>query len=259
MDLGDDYHCLSIATEGRVVWATIDNPPINLITRELLIDLLRFSERVAADPGSTVACGARDGAQKRPMINSMKRRPLATRRGRASAQSGTPTLLIDADLRRSSIARALKLNPKIGLVECLTGQAKLEEAILQDESSPLSILPVSVGSVAANPPDLLGSESMRALLDEARNKYGLVLVDSAPVLAVSDMRVLGQACDTLLFIAQWERTPRGAALEAVGILRQFGIPIAGVSFTRIDLKRHAKYGYGDADSYYGEYARYYSD
>ena len=54
MSLGDDYQCLSIETEGRAVWATIDNPPINLITRELLIDLLRFSERVAADPDSTV-------------------------------------------------------------------------------------------------------------------------------------------------------------------------------------------------------------
>ena len=54
MSLGDDYHHLSITTEGRVVWATIDNPPINLITRELLIDLLRFSERAAADPDSTV-------------------------------------------------------------------------------------------------------------------------------------------------------------------------------------------------------------
>ena len=54
MDLGDDYQCLSIETEGRAVWATIDNPPINLITRELLIDLLKFSERVAADPESTV-------------------------------------------------------------------------------------------------------------------------------------------------------------------------------------------------------------
>lgn len=54
MDLDDDYRCLSIETEGRAVWATIDNPPINLITRELLIDLLKFSERVAADPESTV-------------------------------------------------------------------------------------------------------------------------------------------------------------------------------------------------------------
>jgi len=54
MDLGTDYRHLTIRTEGRAVWATIDNPPINLITRELLIDLLRFSERVAADPGSTV-------------------------------------------------------------------------------------------------------------------------------------------------------------------------------------------------------------
>lgn len=54
MSLGDDYHHLTITTEGRAVWATIDNPPINLITRELLIDLLRFSERAAADPDSTV-------------------------------------------------------------------------------------------------------------------------------------------------------------------------------------------------------------
>ena len=54
MDLSDDYHHLSITTEGRAVWATIDNPPVNLITRELLIDLLRFSERVAEDPDSTV-------------------------------------------------------------------------------------------------------------------------------------------------------------------------------------------------------------
>ncbi|MEM9465408.1 MAG: enoyl-CoA hydratase/isomerase family protein [Actinomycetota bacterium] len=54
MDLGDDYRHLAVASEGRAVWATIDNPPVNLITRELLIDLLKFSERVAADPESTV-------------------------------------------------------------------------------------------------------------------------------------------------------------------------------------------------------------
>jgi len=54
MRLGDDYRHLTITTEGRAVWATIDNPPINLITRELLIDLLKFSERVAVDEESTV-------------------------------------------------------------------------------------------------------------------------------------------------------------------------------------------------------------
>ncbi|MDG1876496.1 MAG: enoyl-CoA hydratase/isomerase family protein [Acidimicrobiales bacterium] len=54
MSFGDDYDHLSITTEGRAVWVTIDNPPINLITRELLVDLLRFSERAAADPNSTV-------------------------------------------------------------------------------------------------------------------------------------------------------------------------------------------------------------
>ena len=54
MELGDDYRHLTITTEGRAVWVTIDNPPINLITRDLLVDLLKFSERVAADPESTV-------------------------------------------------------------------------------------------------------------------------------------------------------------------------------------------------------------
>ena len=134
---------------------------------------------------------------------------------RASAQSGTPTLVIDADLRRSSIAKTFDLKPKIGLVECLTGEAHLKDALILDEPSGLSILPVVPGSAGANPPDLLGSDSMRALLEEAKKDFALVLIDSAPVLAVSDTRVLGKACDTLLFIAQWEETPRGAAEEAI--------------------------------------------
>ena len=98
---------------------------------------------------------------------------------------------------------------------------------------------------------------MRALLDELKKKFALVLVDSPPVLVVSDTRILGQACDKLVFISRWEKTPRGAAVEAVHVLRQVGVDIAGAVFSRLDLKRHAKYGYGDA--YHESYSRYYVD
>ena len=98
---------------------------------------------------------------------------------------------------------------------------------------------------------------MQALLEKLKKDFSLVLVDSAPVLVVSDTRVLSQTCDKLVFIAQWEKTPRGAAAEAVHALRQFEVDIAGVVFSRLDLKRHARYGYGDSYSYYKNYSSYY--
>jgi capsular exopolysaccharide synthesis family protein len=169
------------------------------------------------------------------------------------------TIVIDADLRHPSVAKTLGLEPEVGLVELLAGQASLDEVLILDEASGMYVLPVVSGSAGANPPDLLGSASMRALLEKLKSEFALVLIDSAPVLVVSDTRVLGQACDKLVFIAQWEKTPRGAAEEAVQVLRQFEVDVAGVVFSRLDLQRHARYGYGDSYSYYGKYSRYYTN
>ncbi|MFP6625066.1 MAG: polysaccharide biosynthesis tyrosine autokinase, partial [Myxococcota bacterium] len=179
--------------------------------------------------------------------------------GRVAARADMRTIVIDADLRHPSVAKALGLEPEVGLVELLAGQASLDEVLILDEASGMYVLPVVSGSAGANPPDLLGSASMRALLEKLKSEFALVLIDSAPVLVVSDTRVLGQACDKLVFIAQWEKTPRGAAEEAVQVLRQFEVDVAGVVFSRLDLQRHARYGYGDSYSYYGKYSRYYTN
>ncbi len=179
--------------------------------------------------------------------------------GRSAAASNVRTIVIDADLRNPSVARTLGLKPKAGLVEYLAGQVSLDEVLIVDEASGLFVLPGIAGSSPASPPDLIGSASMRSLLEKLKTEFSLVLLDSAPVLVVSDTRILGQISDKLVFIVQWEKTPRGATEEAVHALRQFDVDIAGVVFSRLDLRRHARYGYGDSYSYYGKYSGYYTN
>ncbi|MFP6565149.1 MAG: polysaccharide biosynthesis tyrosine autokinase, partial [Myxococcota bacterium] len=179
--------------------------------------------------------------------------------GRSAAASNVRTIVIDADLRNPSVAKTLGLKPKAGLVEYLAGQVSLDEVLILDEASGLFVLPAIAGSSPASPPDLIGSASMRSLLEKLKTEFSLVLLDSAPVLVVSDTRILGQISDKLVFIVQWEKTPRGATEEAVHALRQFDVDIAGVVFSRLDLRRHARYGYGDSYSYYGKYSGYYTN
>jgi exopolysaccharide transport family protein len=172
---------------------------------------------------------------------------------RSIAQSGKRVVVVDGDLRRPAVARRLGLSPKAGLIEYLAGQATLDEVLVTDESSEMHVLPTLQG--AGNAPDLLGSESMRILLEKLKTDYDFVLVDSPPLLLVSDARVLGEICDKLVFVVRWEQTPRQAAQEAVHRLRQFEIDVAGVVLARVDLKRDAEHYYGD--SYYRSASDYY--
>jgi capsular exopolysaccharide synthesis family protein len=163
-------------------------------------------------------------------------------------------LVIDADLRNPSVARDLGHRPQAGLVEFLADQEDLADVLFLDEPSGMQVLPVASGT--ANPPDLLGSAGMRDMLEKLKLDFDLILVDSPPVLAVADAKVLGRVVDSVVFITQWEATPRGAAQEAVRGLSEFGVKVTGVVFTRLDMNRYAKYGYGDYN-YHGRYSDYY--
>ncbi|MBI1260832.1 MAG: polysaccharide biosynthesis tyrosine autokinase [Rhizobiales bacterium] len=175
---------------------------------------------------------------------------------RAAAQSGLQVLLIDCDLRHPSVHKAFRMpSPKAGLVELLAGNVKLEDVLLVDEASALDFLPIASGS--ANPPDVLGSGQMKRLLADMRDRYDLVVLDSAPVLPVSDSRVLSRIVDKTLFVVRWAETPKDAAASAVKELRNYGADIAGVVLSIVDTNKQAKYGYGDGGYYYRRYSRYY--
>ena len=163
-----------------------------------------------------------------------------------SLQSLCTRALFDAVVRSGADALADALPDEV--LQLLLGLA------FDDADSGLRVLPTIQG--AGNAPDLLGSESMRTLLEKLKTDFDLVVVDSPPVLLVSDAMVLGRICDKMVFVVKWEETPRQAAQEAVHRMRQFGVDVAGVAMSRIDTKRGAEYG-GYGDSYYRNASKYY--
>ncbi len=165
---------------------------------------------------------------------------------RAAAQAGLRAVVVDADLRHPAIAKVLGIQPQAGLVQYLEGHAPLSDVLVVDVVSGAHVLPTMPSDV--DPSELLGCAAMGALLKELRTEFDLVLFDSAPVLVVADSRVLSRVCDKVVFIVQWAKTPREVAENAVRKLRHFGADLAGVVFSRQDLR--------SVPSYYHDYGGY---
>lgn len=174
---------------------------------------------------------------------------------RVAGQAGVKVVLVDCDLRRRNVNRLLGLEPEQGLIEVLNGTAPLETVLVADESG-AHILPLAKSSFT--PKDVFGSEAMDQLIARLRSAYDLVILDTAPTLAVSDTRVLAAKSDAVVFLARWRKTPEKAITSALKLLEQSGAHVAGVALTQVDMNAQAKYGYGDAGYYYADYKKYYA-
>lgn len=171
------------------------------------------------------------------------------------ARSQKRVLLLDLDLRHPSVHRELGWQVSGGLVEYMAGERTLQEVIHNDTDSGLHFLPVKAQTTT--PTDLLESEKMRELVQICRDNYDLVVIDSAPVASVNDTRLAAQLADKVVFVVHWGKTIESAARDSLRSLREAGIEPAGVVLTQIDLRKHARYGYGDIGQYYTRSRRYY--
>ncbi|WP_426024083.1 GumC family protein [Brevundimonas sp. PWP3-1b1] len=175
---------------------------------------------------------------------------------RVSARAGGRVLLVDGDPRRRAVTRMLGLNPAQGLTEVLRGAASWRDALVLDPASGAHVLPLSDAEASAE--DLFGSPAMDALLIELRQAFDLILLDTPPVLALADARVLAARADTVVLLARWRKTPARAVESAIRILNHSGVDILGVALTQVDVKLQARHGYGDAGYHYEAYRRYYA-
>jgi succinoglycan biosynthesis transport protein ExoP len=175
--------------------------------------------------------------------------------GRVAALQGLRVIIVDCDLRRRTVNRLLRAEPEAGLLEVLSGETPLQQAISIDEASGVHILPLT--KKAFTPRDVFGSVAMDRLLEELRNRYDLVILDTAPVLPVADTRILGPKADTMIFLARWRKTPQHAIEAALRLLNGTNTHVGGVALTQMDMKQQIKYGYGDPGYYYAEYKKYY--
>lgn len=175
---------------------------------------------------------------------------------RAAAASGLKVVLVDCDLRHPSVHKTFGFaTPEAGLVELLAERLDPEAVMIEDDKTSLRILPIATGT--ANPPDLMASSQMQLLIERLRGEYDLVVLDSAPVLPVSDSRVLSRIVDETVFVVRWNDTPKDAAQTAIRELRLYQSNLAGAILVAVDAAKQAKYGYGDGGYYYGKYSRYY--
>ena len=140
---------------------------------------------------------------------------LAASFARLCAADGQRVLLVEADLRRPQLARALGLKPAPDLETALSGTVLLTDAVQVDRHSGLHCLTAAGGAV--NPHKLFRSAGFASLLLRARRTYDLIVLDSPPVLYVADPLLIAGMSDVILFVVRWDRTPR--ALVAEGLCR----------------------------------------
>jgi succinoglycan biosynthesis transport protein ExoP len=164
-------------------------------------------------------------------------------------------IIVDCDLRRRTVNRMLGAEPKVGLLEVLSGEATLQQAISIDADTGAHFLPLA--KTAFTPKDVFGTTAMDRLLDDLRARYDMVILDTAPILPVADTRVLAPKADVVLFLARWRKTPQHAIEAAFRLLAGTGAHLGGVALTQMDMKQQSKYGYGDPGYYYAEYKKYY--
>ena len=170
----------------------------------------------------------------------------------AYARSGTRVLLIDCDLRRPRLHEVFDEMVEVGLSEVLLGTVSLEVAMRPvPGSKSMSLL--TAGSRVSNPSELLGGDEMRALLASLQEKFELIIMDSPPVLVVSDAALLATRADGVLFVVRAGGTEPVAARAAVGQLEAVGANIIGAVLNDPDdtLPRY------DGDYYYTYYNDYF--
>jgi polysaccharide biosynthesis transport protein len=173
----------------------------------------------------------------------------------ALAYGGSRVLLIDADMRRPGLHRPLRLTNERGLSQVLTGQARVRD-VIQRTVDP-NLLAITAGKTPPNPSELLSSERMKTLLTNlAHGPFNWIIIDTPPVLAVTDAVILAPMVTGVTFVVGAEMTRRRLAERAIEIVMQSRPRYAAVVLNKVNFQRN-KYYYS---RYYGhQYKNYYAE
>ncbi len=159
------------------------------------------------------------------------------------AQSGKKVLLMDADLRKPRIHKIFGLSVKVGLSSIISGEAEPLDAIQESCVAGLSILPC--GPIPSNPSELLTAPRFEELLKLLREQYDFVIVDTPPLLAVTDPSVVASRVDGVILTIRITKDGRPAAERAKEILGTLGATVVGVVVNGVDGSAKGGYGYGN--------------
>ena len=167
------------------------------------------------------------------------------------AQMGYKTLVIDADLRRPILHRIFGLEKRPGITEVVSGTEAVEDVIQTSAISNLDV--ITCGTLPPNPSEVLGAPGMKHLLSELKSRYQIVLLDSPPVLPVTDAQVLATLVDSVLIVTKFADTKRDAMKQAHLLLNNVKAQVLGVVLNGVRRERmYGSYYYYYQDEYYSD-------
>jgi len=169
----------------------------------------------------------------------------------ALGRSGKRVLLVDADLRRPTLHELLECRQRPGLAEVLTGSRKPSEAIASTHCSGVWLLPSGTG--LSNPSEQLGSTRFNEFLERLGESFDWVIIDTPPVMAVTDPAVIARVANGVLFVVNARRTHQRVAQAAVDRLEAAGATFAGAVLNGVSMDRDHYYNARYYLPYYGEY------
>mgnify|MGYP000168026395 CR=1 FL=1 len=166
------------------------------------------------------------------------------------AQGGYSTLMIDADLRRPRLHTFFDINNTVGLTNYLTTDLMLEDVILQTPVDNLFFMPS--GILPADAAGILNSRRMSEMVQDVKQRFDLVLIDSPPILGVSDASVLASEVDLTMIVVQHRKLPRNMLMRVKQAVENVGGTVLGVVLNNVDVRSDSQYQY--YTSYYTYYA-----
>lgn len=161
------------------------------------------------------------------------------------AEAGRKVLLIEGDLRRPRVAHYLGLDGTVGLTNVLAGQVAVDEVLQTWGRGGLTVLPS--GSVPPNPSELLDSQNMQDLLIAMRRVFDLIIIDTPPLLPVTDGAIAAAHADGAILVVRYGKTTKGQVSSAIAVLEAVGARLLGSVLNMAPTKGADAYGYG---SYY---------
>jgi succinoglycan biosynthesis transport protein ExoP len=160
----------------------------------------------------------------------------------SASVAGIRTVIVDLDFHRPSIGRIFSGQQSEGVFDILLGSSPTDSALARHETLPLCI--IDAGSVGEPRTGMIESAKLRALVRELQQRFDLVILDSPPILAISDPLFISGIVDATVMVVAWGATPKKLVDEALTALRNSNASIAGLLLNKVKLEKTGRYGVG---------------
>lgn len=237
-----------IMRDGGIMWTTVDSP-FSRFTEEIR------SIKLAVDLNSVVKSNKVIGFTS--SLPDEGKSTLATAFAQLAATVGARVILVDCDLRNPSLSRKFAADADIGILDVISGDVSLEEAVLEEPTTRMCFLPAVVKSRLAHSNEILASDATKRLFDRLRNSYDYVVVDFSPIAPVVDVRATAHLVDSYIFVIEWGRTKIDVVEQALRRAEGVYQNLLGTVLNKANINMLGRYE-GSSGNYYSykHYSRY---